>query len=203
MDYSLNGRVQRTIGNRDIYGRFPCGVYPARSSGGSDTQEDRWISLHVESDAQWSAFASAIGDPEWAADPRFATNAGRARHAAELDAKIAAYTAEHDDYELMARLQAAGVAAAPVLEASRTFDDPQLRARGFFRKQTVAGAGTHEYVGPMWRFEETPVEFRQPPVCFGEHNDYVYRELLGLSDPEIAALEAAGHIAEEYDKSVP
>ena len=164
--------------------------------------DDHWIALHIESDEQWRAFGAAIGNPEWARDPRFATNEGRAEHAAEVDGKITAYTSLHDDYDLMARLQAAGVAAAPVLEASRIFDDPHLRARGFFRKQTVEGAGTHEYVGPLWKFGETPVEFRQPPVCFGEHNDYVYRELLGLREQEIAKLEADGHIASEYDESV-
>ena len=202
MDYSLNGRVQRSIGNRDLHGRFPCGVYPALSTGTSETMDDHWIALHIESDEQWRAFGAAIGNPEWARDPRFATNEGRMEHAAEVDAKITAYTSLQDDYELMARLQAVGVAAAPVLEASRIFDDPHLRARGFFRKQTVEGAGTHEYVGPLWKFGETSVEFRQPPVCFGEHNDYVYRELLGLSEQEIAKLEADGHIASEYDESV-
>ncbi len=202
MDYSLNGRVQTSIGNRDINGRCPCGVYPARSPGTSATMDDRWLALHIETDAQWRAFGEAIGSPEWARDERFATNAGRARHAAEIDAHIAAYTVEHDDYELMSRLQAAGVSATPVLEASRIFDDPQLRARNFFRKQTVAGAGTHEYVGPLWRFGETPVEFHQPPVCFGEHNDYVYRQVLEVDDAELAALRAGGHIAEDYDPSV-
>lgn len=203
MDYSLNGRVQRAIGNRDIHGCYPCGVYPARSPGTPETHGDHWIALHVETDAQWRGLAAALGNPEWAADPRYATNAGRAELAAELDARIAAATAQFDDYDLMRRLQAVGVAAAPVLEASRTFDDPHLRARGFFREQTVEGAGTHEYVGPLWKFGTTPVEFRQPPVCFGEHNDYVYRELLGLSEQEIGTLEAGGHIADEYDESVP
>ena len=203
MDYSLNGRVQRTIGNRDVQGRYPCGVYPARSAGTSETMDDHWIALHVESDEQWRAFGAAIGNPEWARNPRFASNEGRAEHAAELDAKLAAYTSLHDDYELMTRLQSAGLAAAPVLEASRVFDDPHLRARGFFHEQTVAGAGTHDYPGPLWKFGATPVEFRQPPVCFGEHNDYVYRELLGLSEQEIGKLTAAGHIADEYDESVP
>ncbi len=202
MDFSLNGRVQHAIGNRDINGRYPCGVYPARSPGTAATMEDRWIALHVESDEQWQAFVAAIGSPEWAGDPRLATNAGRAQHAAELDARIAGYTVEHDDYDLSARLQAAGIAAAPVLEASRIYDDPHLLARDFFREQTVPGAGTHRYVGPLWRFGETPVEFRRPPVCFGQDNEYVYRELLEVGDDEYAALEAGGHIAEDYDPSV-
>ncbi|MBI5947158.1 MAG: CoA transferase [Chloroflexi bacterium] len=203
MDYSLNGHIQETIGNRDVNGRFPCGVYPAKSPGTAATQDDRWISIHVETDEQWAAFGRAIGGPAWASDPRFATNDGRAAHFREIDANIAAYTAGQEDYDLMHRLQAAGVAAAPVLESSRMFDDPQFRSRGFFRKQTQSDAGTHEYVGPLWKMEGTPVEFAQPPVTFGEHNDYVYRDVLKMSPEEIDALRAGGHIATEYDPSVP
>lgn len=203
MDYSLNGNVQEAIGNRDIHGRFPCGVYPAKSPGDASTMDDRWVSIHIETDDQWRALGQAIGSPAWAEDPRFATNEGRAEHFAEIDAHIAAFTVDHDDYDLMHLLQSAGIACAPVLEASRMFDDPHLRERGFFRAQTQEGSGTNEYVGPLWQFEKTPVEFLQPPVTFGEHNDYVYREVLGLEEPEYDALKTAGHIATEYDPSVP
>lgn len=199
----MNGNVQQAIGNRDVHGRFPCGVYPAMSPGDVTTMEDRWVSLHVETDAQWQALGKAFGNPAWASDPRFSTNAAREEHYLEIDDHIAAFTAERDDYDLMRLLQGAGVACAPVLESSRMFDDPHLRARGFFRTQTQQDAGTHEYVGPLWQFEKTPVEFLQPPVMFGEHNDYVYRELLGLSEAEYDALKAAGHVATEYDPSVP
>jgi crotonobetainyl-CoA:carnitine CoA-transferase CaiB-like acyl-CoA transferase len=203
MDYSLNRNIQGTVGNRDVHGRFPCGVYPAKSPGPAETMDDRWIAIHVEDDGQWAAFGKAIGSPAWAADARFATNAGRAEHADELDGLIASWTSEHDDYEAMHLLQRHGIAAAPVLEASRAFDDPHMRARGFFQSQTLEGAGTHEYVGPLWKLPATPVEFTQPPVRFGEHNDYVYRDVLNLSDNEFTALVAGGHIATEYDPSVP
>jgi crotonobetainyl-CoA:carnitine CoA-transferase CaiB-like acyl-CoA transferase len=203
MDYSLNRNVQSAIGNRDVHGRYPCGVYPARSPGDATTMEDHWIAIHIENDDQWQRLVEAMGSPDWARDARFATNEGRAAHFREIDRGIAAWTRERDDYELMHLLQGLGIAATPVLEASRMFDDPHLRARDFFRKQTVRDAGTHEYVGPLWQFEKTPVEFYQPPVCFGEHNEYVYRELLKVSDDEYEALKAGGHIAEEYDPSVP
>ncbi len=203
MDYSLNRNVQGAIGNRDVHGRAPCGVYPAKSPGTAATMDDRWIAIHIENDDQWQRLVEAMGSPEWALDPRFATNEGRAAHHREIDEGIAAWTREREDYDLMHQLQALGIAAAPVLEASRMFDDPHLRARDFFKTQTVRDAGTHEYVGPLWKFEKTPVEFYQPPVCFGEHNEYVYRELLKVSDEEYAALQAGGHIAEEYDPSVP
>ena len=83
------------------------------------------------------------------------------------------------------------------------FDDAQLLERGFFREQTVEGTGPRKYAGPMWNMTETPIEFIQPPVTFGEHNDYMYRDVLGLPEDEIEALRAGGHIATEYDASVP
>ncbi|HLZ69255.1 MAG TPA: CoA transferase [Dehalococcoidia bacterium] len=202
MDYTLNRRVQGTIGNRDVFGRAPCGVYPARSPGTAEASLDRWVSIHCTDDAAWEGLKRAMGSPAWAEEPRFATNEARAANFRELDALIGAWTAELEDYEVMRRCQAEGVAAAPVLEASRTFDDPQLRARNFFRRQRQADAGEYEYLGPMWQFGETPVEFYQPPVMFGEHNDYVYRELLGCSEEEYQRFQDAGHVAMEYDASV-
>jgi crotonobetainyl-CoA:carnitine CoA-transferase CaiB-like acyl-CoA transferase len=203
MDYSLNGNIQGANGNRDVHGRAPFGVYPTVSPGTSGTSDDHWIAIAIEDDAQWQEFGIAIGSPEWAGDARFASNAGRLQHHDELDALIGEYTATQNDYELMHRLQAAGVSAAPVLEASRMFSDPHLRDRDFFQEQTQPSSGTYEYVGPLWKLPETPVEFVQPPVMFGEHNDYVYREVLKVSDAEYASLKAGGHIATEYDASVP
>ncbi len=203
MDYSLNGNIQGAIGNRDVHGRAPFGVYPAVSPGDSSTMDDRWIAIGIEDDVQWAAFGAAIGSPAWASDSRFATNAGRVQHHDELDALIAEYTATQDDYDLMQRLQAAGISATPVLEASRMFTDPHLRSRDFFKQQTQPASGTFEYVGPLWKMPGTPVEYYQAPVMFGEHNDYVYREVLKVSDEEFEALKAGGHIATEYDPSVP
>jgi crotonobetainyl-CoA:carnitine CoA-transferase CaiB-like acyl-CoA transferase len=165
--------------------------------------DDHWISIGIETDEQWQSFGRAIGSPAWAADTRFATNAGRLEHHDELDRLIGEYTATQDDYDLMHRLQAAGVSAAPVLEASRMFTDPHLRARNFFKSQTQPASGTYEYVGPLWNMPETPIEYYQAPVMFGEHNEYVYREVLKVSDAEYQSLAESGHIATEYDPSVP
>ena len=52
-------------------------------------------------------------------------------------------------------------------------------------------------------FPASAVGFAQPPVAFGEHNDYVYREVIGVSDAEYDALKAAGHVSMDYDASVP
>ena len=83
------------------------------------------------------------------------------------------------------------------------FDDPQLRSRPFFRKQRIENGETYEFVGPLWNMEGTPVEFSQPPVGFGEHNDYVYRDVLKVSDAEYEHFKELGWITMDYDKSVP
>lgn len=66
--------------------------------------------------------------------------------------------------------------SAPVLEASRAFDDAHVLARGLYQPQTLYDqVGTFRFNTPFLRFSETPTSVRQPPVAFGEHNDYVYR----------------------------
>jgi crotonobetainyl-CoA:carnitine CoA-transferase CaiB-like acyl-CoA transferase len=203
MDYTLNRRVQTTIGNRDIFGRAPCGVYPAKSPGTAQETLDHWIAIHIESDEQWEALRRVMGDPAWAADQRFATNEGRATNYREVDAHIAEWTRERDDYDMMHELQAAGIAAAPVLEASRMFDDPHLRARDFFKSQRIENGESYEFVGPLWKMEGTPVEFYQGPVGLGEHNEYVYKTLLGYTEAEYDAMVAAGDVGMDYDASIP
>ena len=203
MDYCLNRNVQTTIGNRDVDGRAPCGVYPAKSPGTAATQDDHWIAIHIESDTQWRTLRDVMGNPAWADDARFDTNAGRGENHVEIDRRIGEWTVEHDDYDLMHRLQARGIAAAPVLEASRMYDDPHLRSREFFKKQTIENGETYEFVGPVWRMHGTPVEFLQPPVGMGEHNEYVYKTLLGVSDADYDAMVAAGTVGMDFDPSVP
>jgi crotonobetainyl-CoA:carnitine CoA-transferase CaiB-like acyl-CoA transferase len=98
----------------------------------------------------------------------------------------------------MQRLQQAGIAAGPVMREPDLFTDPHLHARGFFQVVTQAEAGTYPYPGLMWTMLKTPSTIRRPPVRMGEHNDYVYREILKLSDAEIDVLRAEGHIGMDF-----
>ena len=206
LNYSLNGEVERAIGNRSIYaadGEAPSGVYPCRSAGGAETGEDRWIAITVTSDAAWEALRAVMGEPEWARDPGLGTAAGRAAAQDLLDGKLAEWTAGFEDEELFTRLQGAGVAAAPALEASRVLDDPHVRARNLYIPQELADdIGVHRYPRPLYEFPESEGGIRRPPVAFGQDNDYVYRELLGVSDEEYARLESEGHIATAFSKTL-
>ncbi len=208
MNYALNGVVEEAIGNRSISaadGEAPSGVYPCLSPGTAATAEDRWIAITVTNDEEWAALRSLMGDPAWAQDPALATASGRAAAQDLLDAEIAAWTKDFDDYDLFHRLQAAGIPAAPVLEASRVLDDPHVQARNLYQPQRLVmdDIGEHKYPKPLYDFPESPGGIRRPPVGFGQDNEYVYKELLGTSDAEYARLTAEGHVATEFDASVP
>ncbi len=206
MDYSLNGVVQERMGNRSIEGYAPHGVYPARSETGGDSTNggDRWIAISVLDNAQWRGLRAAMGEPEWAQDAELETEAGRRSREAELDARIAEWTVGQDDYALMHLLQGHDVPAAPVLEASRVLDDPHVQARGLNQSMTLHdGIGPFRFNAPFFRFESTPTEMRKAPVAMGEDNEYVYGEVLGYSESEIAEFRERGQIGMDFDADIP
>jgi benzylsuccinate CoA-transferase BbsF subunit len=210
MDYALNGRVARPIGNRHP-SMAPHGVYPCRGNDERGTMNDEvrgdaghrsssivspsdaWIAVAVETDAQWQALRAVMGDPEWSRDPRFDTVAGRWRHQDEIDACLAAWTACHDHHELMHRLQQHGVPAGAVLDGLEMLADPQLAARGWWEQVTPPEIGEpFPMITPPWRMSGSPYVPMPPAPRLGEHNELVYRAILGLSDEELEAYQAEG-----------
>ena len=203
MDFAINGHVQTAAGNRSP-DAAPAGVYPCRSPGPPEEGDDRWIAITVGSDDEWLALRRELGEPAWAQASDLDTLAGRIAQHDAIDEHLAAWTRGFDDYPLFHRLQAAGIAAAPVLAAPRVRDDPHVQARNLWAPQDLYDAiGTFHYANPFYRFPETPVTVRQPPVAMGEHNEYVYKEVIGVSDEEYQRLVAAGHISMDFDASVP
>jgi crotonobetainyl-CoA:carnitine CoA-transferase CaiB-like acyl-CoA transferase len=192
LDAAWNGREQGTIGNRSIEGYVPNGVFPARGT-------DRWLAISCRSDSEWRSLAAFLGGPEWAQRPELESLAGRAAAEYEIEERLAAFTSTHDRDELFHALQAAGVTAGPVLNAGQAAEDPQLAAIEAW-KLLPATADYPEtlFARPPYRFSVSDVDLRTPPALFGEHNDYVYRELLGLSDEEMGRLAAGGHITSTY-----
>jgi crotonobetainyl-CoA:carnitine CoA-transferase CaiB-like acyl-CoA transferase len=189
LEYSLTGSVPPRRGNRHR-SMAPHGVY--RCAG-----EDSWVTVAVENDAQFAALCETIGRPELARDERYADVVSRYRNQDDLDPIISEWTAGRTHYDASAQLQAAGVPAEPVLTIPELVVDPHLRERGFWEDVTNRASGTWTMEAPAWRFSRTPAHVRLPAPVFGEHNDYVFRELLGLSDDEIAALERDGVTSRE------
>lgn len=173
----------------------PHDVYPCAG-------EDSWVAIAVGSDAEFAALCGVIGRPELARDERFADVISRWKHRRELEEPIASWTRKRSHYEAAAALQEAGVDAAPVLTIPELMNDPHLDARGFWETVAHDPAGTWRMEDPLWRFSRTPGHVRLPGPNFAEHNDYVFRTLLGLSDEEVADLKAEGVIADAPDLAV-
>jgi crotonobetainyl-CoA:carnitine CoA-transferase CaiB-like acyl-CoA transferase len=154
--------------------------------------EDEWIAIAVFDDEQWQALCRVLERGELATDPRFATHALRIAHREEIGPMIAAATRAWGKCELAARLQEAGVPAAPVLNGRDLSRDPQLRARGWFTRLTHAEAGTHDYAGLPLVHGGRRYHSRRASPMFGEHTVDVLVRYAGLTATDVEALTAAG-----------
>jgi crotonobetainyl-CoA:carnitine CoA-transferase CaiB-like acyl-CoA transferase len=193
LDWSANRRPWRRYGNRSPYKQAaPHGIYPCAG-------EDRWIAIACFSQEDWSALVEEAQRPEWLADPRFASLADRLEHQDELDTLVAEWTRGRERYELMQQLQARGVPAGVCQTAEDRVDcDPQLEALNWLTELTGTKIGTWPVADVSARLSATPGYIGGPinrgaPI-YGEDNDYVYGELLGMSPSEIASLKTEGAI---------
>ena len=180
LDYQMNDRVPEPMGNADSQ-HCPHNVYRCKGS-------DRWVAIAVTSDEEWRSLCSAIGRSDLSEDAALADTNGRRRHQRRIDAAISEWTVQREDYEAMHLLQDAGVPAAPYLSPERVFTDPQLREGGFFTTRTASDGEQRDLPALGWRFDGGPAPRITAAPVLGQHNDYVYSELLGLSSEEVAHL---------------
>ena len=189
MDWTLNQHIQPNPGNR----------HPSASQGCYRCKgEDRWVNITINSDEEWEGFRRALGNPLWCQDERFSTVVSRYQHHDELDKLIEGWTTRYDNYEVMHILQGEGVPAGPVMDERDVFSDPQVEEREFLQEMTQAECGTHRYAGLSWKMSKTPNQLRLPPCLLGEHNEYVYKQVIGVSDEEYDELEKEGHIGMDF-----
>ena len=176
LDYQMNDRVPELMGNRDaLYA--PHGVYHCAGS-------DRWVASAITNDEEWNSLCHLIQRPDLGVDPRFASLEGRRKYQDDLDAAISQWTIQYEDYEAMRLLQDAGVPSGPSLDIGRVFDESQLRDSGYLKPLQMRDGELRDLPGLPWRFDgvEGP-NLTEAPVL-GQHNEYVYQELLGLSVDE-------------------
>ena len=176
MDAQVNGREGERIGNRHPQ-RAPQGCYPAAG-------EDQWITLSVANEDEWQALCLLMGQDDLAIDPRFAALAARRDNHDALDQLIGAWTSRSDKYDLMHRLQGAGIAAGPVLTGKDVHFDPHYESRGFLERVTFPTErkiGTRPFMGRPYKFSKSPLKIQGPAPAYGQHNQPVLQDLLGIS----------------------
>lgn len=148
--------------------------------------------LTVGNDNQFRKFAEVAGQPQWASDPRFASNEQRVAHRAELIPLIRQATVFKTTAEWVTALEGAGVPCGPINDVAQVFADPQVQFRGLQVELPHALGGTVPQVASPIRLSATPVEYRRAPPLLGEHTLEVLSGLLGLPDAEVIALRQRG-----------
>lgn len=182
LDYVTNGRVWFRDANRDRI-MAPHGCY--RCIG-----EDSWVTIAIATDQEWRAFCDAIGNPPWTNDGRFADGYLRRKNQDELDKLIEEWTKEYAAIEVTQMLQQVGLAAFPTYSVEDLVKDPHMQSRGLFVEVDHAepDVGRRLTQGLPFRLSAIPhVEYAPAPLL-GQHNEYVFGEILGMSRDEISQL---------------
>jgi len=190
MDYMVNGRIFERNGNR-LPNAAPHGVYPCKG-------DDRWVAIAVFSDDEWDRFCGVIGRPEWCKDPKFNTFSGRKDNEDSLDNRIVKWTVDYTPEQVETMMQAAGIAANVVESVKDLFEDPQLKHRHHFRRFDHKVMGPIRFEGPASNLSKTPDKM-WCPAAYGEHNEHVFKEILGMTEDEISDLIAEGAISTETE----
>ena len=192
MDYLVNGRSMNRSGNSLPYAA-PHNAYPCKGN-------DRWCVIAVFDDAQWKAFCEVV-DQEQIRGPKFSSLLLRKKNEEELDALIGEWTTNRTAEEIETSLQAVGVPCHVVATMKDTFEDPQIKHRGFLHKLKHSVIGYHTYHGQGFTLSKTEGTWRAGPAL-GEHNEYVFKEVLGMTDDEIAGALVEGGITTDADLPV-
>ncbi|MHB8919277.1 MAG: CoA transferase, partial [Desulfocucumaceae bacterium] len=127
-------------------------------------------------------------------DPKFDTVLGRKGSEDELDENMRAWTGQFDSRELMVKLQAAGIRAGIFNQVRDLYTDPQYIHRNIWRGVEHPEMGVFHYQGPPFELSETPAVLDRPSPCLGEHNEYFFKELFGMTGEEYQELVAGGAI---------
>ena len=168
-------------------GRFGNG-HPSIVPYTTFAAKDAMMALAIGNDTQFAKCAAVLGHPEWAGDPRFATNRARVEHRHLVDGAIAQALAADTADNWLAKLKAAGVPCGRINSVAEALADPQTQAREMIATVEHPTVGDLKLVGPPYKFSGTPASVRRPPPTLGEHTDEILRDELGLDAVAIAAL---------------
>ena len=184
LDYTVNNREQCRMGNRHPYAS-PHGAYRCKG-------DDRWCAIAVFTENEWQNFCRVIGHPQWSKEERFQTIRGRITHAEELDRFVEEWTSIYAPEQVMAMMQAKGVACGVIQNAKDLHEDAQLKHRGHYWVIDHPVMGPSTYDSPAYKLSKTPSLPRMPSPTLGQHIEYVCTQILNLTDEEFVEFLEAG-----------
>jgi len=156
--------------------------------------KDGFISATAPEEAQWQRLVNLMGNPEWAQDPRFEKGAKRSQHADELDGLIESWFASRTKAEIFQACQERNIPFSPIQDIREVVECPHLKERKYFVQMQHPQAGEITCPGPPYKLSETPWELRRRAPLLGEHNEEIFRGLLGYSPKDLARWRQEGVI---------
>ena len=162
-NHLVSGRPARRFGNGHP------NIVPYRTFATADGE----LALAVGNDAQFARLAALLGEPGWATDPRYATNAARVEHRVDVDAMVGAPLATRGTAEWVEALRAHGIPCGAVNQVHEALADPQAVARDMVVTMPHPTAGDLRMLGFPIRMHSTPLRASRPPPLLGEHTDEV------------------------------
>jgi benzylsuccinate CoA-transferase BbsF subunit len=178
MGYVMNGSLGERMGNRDSI-MAPHGCYRCMDA------EEGWVAIAIAREDEWRAFCDVIGNPEWTREDKFSDELNRWKNQDELDKHVEEWTRQHQMYEISEMLQRAGIMAGPSITTKQITEDQHLKEREFFIEHDHPVLGKIPLAAMPWRLSDCPRGNYSYPPLLGEHNDYVFGQLLGLSEEEL------------------
>lgn len=184
-DLLSNGREASPRGNQDAFCDYvPNNVYPCLNT--------EWLAITCRDDAQWTRLCQAIAHPTLSSDARLTTVEGRRMHRDEIDWALSTWAAQQEAEPAMRQLQVASVPAGKVCSMKDlTEHDEHLKAQQWFVEVEHKLLGRHQFERFPAVFSEGTLDYKPSPFL-GEHTFEVYKELLGMSDEEIATAIGEG-----------
>jgi crotonobetainyl-CoA:carnitine CoA-transferase CaiB-like acyl-CoA transferase len=182
LEFAATGQVMTRMGNRSTYAA-PQGLYACAGT-------EQWLAISVASDEHWQGLRRALGEPRWSDDPALASHGGRVAQHDLLDKQLTEWAATLDVDDAAERLVEQGVPAAVGRDPRALSRHPQFVARQFFEEVDHASLGRYPAPGFPFRFASVDHWLHTAAPLFGEHNHDVLTRILGLSDDEVAELEA-------------
>lgn len=182
--YDQLGYVQPRTGNRSA-NNAPRNTYR--------TADGRWVAVSTSAQSVAERVLRLVGRPEFLDEPWFATGAGRAEHAAELDEAVGGWIARHDRDEVVRAFEEAQAAVAPIYDVRDVMTDPQYRALDSITEVADEELGTVKMQNVLFRLSGTPGAIRWAGRPHAADTDAVLGAGgLGLSDAELAELREGG-----------